>query len=299
PSLDALLAARALSDVVGVVTQPDKPKGRGQETSFSPIKQLALRAGVPIVQPLKMKDPTFLETLTSWKPDLICVTAFGRILPPVVLEMPPRGCINVHGSLLPAYRGAAPIQWAVINGERETGITTMLMDAGMDTGPMLLSERVTIGPNETSGELAARLAPIGGRLLVETIRQWIGGTLRPTKQDDGKATMAPMLKKEDGLLDWSQSAIALANRVRGLSPWPGAYVEFGGTRLNIWRTAAETVTRPSAPGTVLAAEKTGILVATGDGALRLLEVQAPGSRRMAARDYLAGHPIKMGTRLTA
>src|SRR3989454_7182116 len=200
PSLRALLEAdpEKIGRVVGVVTQPDRPKGRGQQLTPSPVKVLAQQAGLPILQPLKMKDPAFLETLKSWAPDLIAVTAFGRILPPVVLDLPPKGCVNVHGSLLPKYRGAAPIQWAIINGETETGITTMLMDAGMDTGPVLLQETVPILPIETAGELAARLAPIGGQLLVKTIGGPENRTPPPATPRHSRATLAPLLKKEDG-----------------------------------------------------------------------------------------------------
>lgn len=236
PSLNALL--RSGHAVVGVVTQPDRPKGRGQELAASPIKQLALAHKIPILQPLKMKDPAFLESLSAWKPDLIAVTAFGRILPKVVLDLPPKGCINVHASLLPKYRGAGPIQWAIIKGERETGITTMLMDEGMDTGAMLLQERVSIEPDETAGTLSVKLAEIGGRLLITTLEHLEKGSLAPTAQDHGCATMAPLLKKEDGLLDWTQSAADLANRVRGLTPWPGAYTFAGEERWAIWRAAA-------------------------------------------------------------
>lgn len=225
PSLEALL--RSDDHVVGVVSQPDRPKGRGQQLVAPPVKLVAERAGIPVLQPLKIRTPEFLQALTSWQPDLIAVAAYGRILHTPILTLPPKGCVNVHGSLLPKYRGAAPIQWAVINGETETGITTMLMDEGMDTGPMLLQERLGIMKDDTAGTLAPRLAELGGRLLVETIAQLKAGTLMPKKQDDGQATMAPLLKKEDGLIDWTMSAASLANRVRGLSPWPGAYTFFG------------------------------------------------------------------------
>src|SRR5256712_7680890 len=198
PSLRALLEAdpEKIGRVVGVVTQPDRPKGRGQQLTPSPVKVLAQQAGLPILQPLKMKDPTFLETLKSWAPDLIAVTAFGRMLPPVVLDLPPKGCVNVHGSLLPKYRGAAPIQWAIINGETHTGITTMLMDPGMDTGPVLLQETVPILPMETAGELAARLAPIGGPPLVKTINRPKDGTLTPVPLDHHPATRHTLPQNE-------------------------------------------------------------------------------------------------------
>src|SRR5688500_15554358 len=190
PSLEALLQSE--DTVVGVVTQPDKPKGRGQTMATSPIKQLAEKAGVPILQPLKMKDPAFLDALRAWQPDLIAVTAFGRILPPIILEMPPKGCVNVHGSLLPKYRGAGPIQWAVMNGEREAGITTMLMDAGMDPGARPLQERVQIELEDTAGSLSDELAKVGGPLSIETIRRLKAGTLTPQPQDHSQATMAPL-----------------------------------------------------------------------------------------------------------
>src|SRR4029077_3936170 len=220
-SLGALL--RSNDSVVGAVTLPAGPRGRAQILTPSPVKLLAERLQIPLLQPLKMKDPEFLQALAGWKPDLIAVAAFGRILTPTILSLPPRGCINVHGSLLPKYRGAGPIQWAIINGETETGITTMLMDEGMDTGAMLLQEAIPITPDDTTGSLSERLAELGGRLLVETIARLKAGTLVPRPQDASRATMAPLLKKEDGVIDWALPATALANRVRGLSPWPGAY----------------------------------------------------------------------------
>ncbi len=250
-SLEALL--RSDDSVVGVVTQPDRPKGRGQTLTPSPVKLLAQREQIPLLQPLKMKDPEFLQALTGWQPNLIVVAAFGRILPPVILSLPPLGCINVHGSLLPKYRGAGPIQWAIINGETETGITTMLMDEGMDTGAILLQETIPITPHDTAGTLSPRLAELGGKLLVETIAQLKAGTLVPRQQDSSRATMAPLLKKEDGVIDWALPATALANRIRGLAPWPGAYTTVGGSdRWTIWRALAlsEPVTKP--PGMVVA-----------------------------------------------
>jgi methionyl-tRNA formyltransferase len=226
------------------------------------------------------------------------VAAFGRILPKVVLDLPPRGCINVHASLLPKYRGAGPIQWAIINGERETGITTMLMDEGMDTGAVLLQETVPIAPEDTAGTLSEKLAEVGGRLLIDTIARLEQGALVPQRQDDARATMAPLLKKEDGLLDWSLPAPNLANRVRGLSPWPGAYTYLGEDRWVIWKASAQD--RPAAagsPGTITSASKEGLLVATGSGQLRITEFQPANSRRMTAAQYLAGHTLAPGLRL--
>lgn len=295
-SLEALL--KSDDAVVGVVTQPDRPKGRGQVLTPSPVKLLAQREGIPLLQPLKMKDPVFLETLAGWKPDLIAVTAFGRILPPAVLSLPPRGCINVHGSLLPKYRGAGPIQWAIINGERETGITTMLMDEGMDTGAMLLQEAIPIADDDTAVTLSPRLAELGGRLLVETIARLKAGTLVPTPQDSSQATMAPLLKKEDGAIDWTLPARVLANRVRGLAPWPGAYTSVpGGDRWTIWRAQALPGPATKPPGGVMGVTSEAIHVATGEGVLALLELQPANSRRMAVAQYVAGHPISSGLQL--
>lgn len=296
PSLEVLLKSE--DQVVGVVTQPDRPKGRGQTLAASPVKQVALREGLPLLQPLKMKDPVFLDALRAWQPDLIAVTAFGRILPPAILSLPPRGCINVHGSLLPKYRGAGPIQWAIIKGEQETGITTMLMDEGMDTGPMLLQERVPILPEDTAGTLSVKLAEVGGRLLVETIRRLHAGTLTPQPQDHSKATLAPLLKKEDGLITWTASATDIANRIRGLSPWPGAYAYAGGERWILSLASAEDAAVPKAggagPGTVVEVRKDALLIATGDGLLAISEFQPANSRRMTVAQYLAGHTVAPG-----
>jgi methionyl-tRNA formyltransferase len=292
PSLKALL--RSDHTVVGVVTQPDRPKGRGQELAVSPIKQLAVQHNVPILQPLKMKDPAFLEALSAWKPDLIAVAAFGRILPKTILDLPPRGCVNVHASLLPKYRGAGPIQWAIINGEHETGITTMLMDEGMDTGGMLLQEKMPIAPDDTAGTLSAKLAEAGGKLLIETLARLEKDSLVPQPQDHARATMAPLLKKEDGLLDWTLMAEQLANRVRGLSPWPGAYTFAKGDRWTICRASATGQSVSETPGTIHSTTKDAILVTTGKGLLAITELQPANSRRMTAAQYLAGHPLTPG-----
>lgn len=296
PSLAALLTSE--HRVVGVVTQPDRPKGRGQELAASPIKQLAVQHKVPILQPLKMKDPAFLDALSAWKPDLIAVTAFGRILPKVILDLPPRGCVNVHASLLPKYRGAGPIQWALIRGERETGITTMLMDEGMDTGAMLLQERIAITPDDTAGTLSSKLADIGGRLLIDTLARIQTGTVTPQPQDQSQATMAPLLKKEDGLLDWTLPALDLANRVRGLSPWPGAYTYLGEDRWVVWKASVlDRSVATARPGTIVDTTKEGLAVATGDGTLCIMEFQPANSRRMSVAQYLTGHTLAPGLRL--
>lgn len=292
PSLEALLKSE--DQVVGVVTQPDRPKGRGHHLAPSPVKVLAQRAGIPLLQPLKLKAPEFLDALTAWRPDLIAVTAFGRILPVPILNLPPKGCVNVHGSLLPKYRGAAPVQWAVINGDTETGITTMLMDEGMDTGPMLLQERIPILPEDTAGTLALRLAELGGRLLVETIRQLKAGTLTPRMQDSLQATMAPLLKKEDGVIDWTHGAQSIADRVRGLSPWPGAYTFLGQDRWSIWNAVAKSGHSDAQPGTIIGLTKQSIQIATGEGVLELVEIQTANSKRMSVAQFLAGHRVSVG-----
>ena len=295
-TLEALL--RSDDSVVGVVTQPDRPKGRGQMLTPSPVKLLARQEQIPLLQPLKMKDPEFLQALTGWKPDLIVVAAYGRILPPAILSLPPLGCVNVHGSLLPKYRGAGPIQWALINGETETGITTMFMDEGMDTGAMLLQEAIPITSDDTVGTLSPRLAELGGRLLVETIARLKAGTLVPKPQDSSRATLAPLLKKEDGAIDWALPASVLANRVRGLSPWPGAYTTVaGGDRWIVSRALALPVPVTKPPGVVVAITHEALHVATGEGILAVMELQPSNSRRMAVSQYLAGHPIAVGLQL--
>jgi methionyl-tRNA formyltransferase len=295
PSLEALLKSDDV--VVGIVTQPDRPKGRGQTLVPSPVKQVAQREHIPLLQPTKMKDAEFLRMLSDWKPDIITVAAFGRILPPAVLALPPKGCINVHGSLLPKYRGAGPIQWAIINGETETGITTMLMDEGMDTGAMLLQEPIEIRKDDTAGSLSPRLAELGGRLLVKTVQQWKAGTLVPQPQDHSRATLAPLLKKEDGLIDWTMPAAALVNRIRGLTPWPGAYTFYGSDRWTLLKGEALPESLAGVPGRVAAVTKQAIHVETSRGVLAITELQPANGRRMKAGEYLAGHPISVGERL--
>ncbi len=291
--------------VVGVVCQPDRPSGRGKKTQVGPVKALALSQGIPVVQPEKMKDPKFIETLRAWEPDAIVVAAFGRILPKIILNLPPKGCLNVHGSLLPKYRGAAPIQWAVILGESETGITIMLMDEGMDTGAILQQEVIPIGPDETAGELASRMAQVGGALLVSTLRGWVAGAIiTPFPQNESEATFAPILKKEDGLMHWDQQARSIANRIRGLSPWPGVYTFLQGERWGIWKVEVEapettgigrtTFGILQVPATITAVTKQAICVQTGQGNLKLLEIQPENKKRMNVSDYLAGHRIEVG-----
>ena len=294
PSLEALVEAR--HEVVGVVTQPDRPKGRGQVTMPSPVKVSALARGLPVIQPTHVKSPEFLRQLSEWKPDLIAVTAFGRILPKAILDLPPLGCVNVHGSLLPKYRGAAPIQWALIHGESETGITTMVMDEGMDTGDVLLRQSVTIDPDETAAELGDRLAKVGGALLVETLNRLETQSVTAHPQDHTRATYAPLLKKEDGVIDWSRSSTDVANRIRGLSPWPGSYTFYRQQRLIIWKCRAAGLDARvrndgHPPGTILAVGPKSFWVATGDGSVDILEIQPANKPRTSVERFLQGHAL--------
>ena len=303
PTLQQLVASEF--SVVGVVCQPDRPRGRGKKIGFGPVKTFALTQNLPVVQPEKMKDPTFLETLRSWNPEVIVVAAFGRILPQVILDLPPKGCLNVHGSLLPKYRGAAPIQWAVINGESQTGVTIMVMDAGMDTGAILEQTAIPIAHEDTAGDVASRMAEVGGALLVSTLPKWIAGAVKARPQNESEATLAPILKKEDGLLDWNQSAKSLANRIRGLSPWPGGYTFVKEERWGIWKVevgepdedqGSSSRENQRRPGTIIDVTKQGIHVQTGHGVLHLIDIQPANKKRMAVGDYLAGHHVEVGTR---
>ena len=300
PSLEAL--DNSDHEVVGVVTQPDRPQGRGQAVVPCPVKELALAKGLPVSQPEKIKSPEFLQQLSDWKPDVIAVTAFGRILPKAILDLPPMGCVNVHGSLLPAYRGAAPIQWALIHGDPETGITTMLMDEGMDTGAVLLQQTVLIEPEETSLELGARLAQVGGALLVETLTRLAEQSVVPRAQDHTRATLAPLLKKEDGVIDWTQSATEIANRIRGLSPWPGSHTFHHEHRLIIRKGRVDAQgglggSDGSQPGTILAVGQKSFWVETGEGRLEVLEVQPANKKRMSVEQFLQGHVLRVNERL--
>ncbi|MYC26758.1 MAG: methionyl-tRNA formyltransferase [Nitrospira sp. SB0662_bin_26] len=294
PSLEAL--ANSDHEVVGVVTQPDRPKDRGQAVVPCPVKELALAKGLPVSQPDKIKSPEFLQQLAEWKPDVIAVTAFGRILPKPILDLPPMGCVNVHGSLLPAYRGAAPIQWALIHGDTETGITTMVMDEGMDTGAVLLQQTIPIEPEDTALELGARMARVGGVLLVETLTRLAAQTVVPCAQDHSRATMAPLLKKEDGVIDWTQSATEIANRIRGLSPWPGSYTFHHEHRLIIRKGRVDAQGGPAGggqrPGTILAVGPQSFWVETGAGRIEVLEVQPANKKRMSVEQFLLGYTLR-------
>jgi methionyl-tRNA formyltransferase len=291
PTLQALLARHV---VVGVVTQPDRPAGRGQRARASAVKAVAVQRGLPVLQPERLRDPEWPERLGALAPEVAVVVAFGQILPPRVLEVPPRGSINVHASLLPRYRGAAPIAWAIIRGDGETGITTFRMDAGMDTGPVLLQRATPVGPEETAGELAIRLAGLGAEVLLETLDRL--DAITPVPQDGAQATLAPRLRKEDGALDWTRPARELAARIRGVNPWPGASTRVAGGRLLIWR--ARTRTGAGEPG-VLIPVGASLLVGTGEGLLEPVEVQPENRRAMSWEAFLRGTRLGAGAALGA
>jgi len=282
-------------DLVGVFTQPDRPSGRGNRLTPPPVKLLAAQHGIPVFQPIKLRQPEAVEQLRALQPELIVVVAYGQILPKSVLEIPRCGCINVHASLLPAYRGAAPINRAIIDGCRETGVTTMFMDVGLDTGDMLVKRRLSIGPDETAGELHDRLALLGREAMEETLSRLAAGSLERTPQDDRLSSYAPMLKKEEGQIDWSRPAPQLHNQVRGLDPWPGAFTHLDGEVLKLAATHPES--GQGEAGTVLASSAAGVLVACGEGALLVGELQLPGRRRLPATEFLRGRPFPPGTRL--
>ena len=280
-------------DIAGVFTQPDKAKGRGMELSFSPVKELALDHGIPVFQPEKMRDGTALRMLKSLDPDLVVVVAYGRILPDDLLEVPPLGTINVHGSLLPKYRGAAPIQWSVLNGEETTGVSTMYLASEMDAGDVILTDETEIGLYETSGELYERLSRMGADLLVKTLEMIEKGTAPRIPQDHSKATYAPMLDKSLCPIDFRKPARAVIKWIYGLQPWPVATAELGGTVLKVFSAKLTGNAADCHPGTVTATGTEGIEIACGDGQTVLItELQAPGKKRMPAVDYLRGHPLK-------
>jgi len=286
-------------DVAAVVTQPDRPKGRQLRLQSSPVKDLALKLKLSLLQPQRARDENFLLQLKAINPELIIVAAYGQILPQTILALPRFGCLNVHTSLLPKYRGAAPIQWAILNDEPRTGVTIMKMDAGLDTGPILTQAQTEIAVQDTSETLHERLAQIGAELLRDTIPDYVAGKIQPCPQPAEGAAYAPRIRKEDGRLDWRQPSRALWNRVRGLLPWPGAFTCLVGEPtprlLKIWK--AEPVEGSGVPGEALNADRNGIVVACGKGALRILEVQQEGGRRLPVSDFLTGHPLRPGQKL--
>jgi len=290
PSLQALIESE--DEVIAVVTQPDKPKGRGLEVAPPPTKVLAEKHGIHVLQPQKIKTDDFFNELKKFNPDLICVAAYGKILPKNILDLPPYGCVNVHASLLPQYRGAAPINWAIIRGEKITGITTMKMDEGMDTGDMLLKKELPIEDEDTGETLSQKLSHIGAALLIETIKLLKEGKLNPIPQDHSQATYAPILKKEHGKIDWEKPAEEIKNLIRGTLPWPGAYTTLGGKPLKIYRArVSEGVGKP---GEVIKSDSWILKVATGKDALDILELQVEGGKRLKAEEFLRGRNIKEG-----
>jgi methionyl-tRNA formyltransferase len=294
PSL-AVLAEQAVSGIalIGVVTRPDKPAGRGRQVAYSPVKQYAVERGIPALQPGPLRRPEALTTLRELAPDLIVVAAFGQILPPDVLALPRHGCLNVHASLLPRWRGASPINAAVLAGDTETGATIMLMDEGLDTGPILAQRATQVGGEETAGELSDRLAHLGADLLAETIPQWLGGAIAPRPQDESQATVTRLLRKEDGHLDWTQPADFLARQIRAFTPWPGAFTTWDGRTLKMLRAHAIPAPGEFAPGTcfVPADSATGRLAcACGQEALALEVIQLEGKRALPVDDMLRGYP---------
>ncbi len=282
-TLQALIEAGY--EVAAAVSQPDKPFGRKAELRPTPVRAAAEAAGIPVLQPRRLRDPEFTEKLEQLAPDVIVVAAYGKIIPGFILELPKYGCLNVHASLLPKYRGAAPIQWAVINGEVTTGVTIMRMEEGLDTGAILLQKSLVIGEHETAGELFDRVAALGAEALTEALEKL--DALEPIPQDDAKATYAPMLQKSDGAIDWSADAAAIDARIRGVTPWPGAYTTCRGKRLKIHK--ARPVNRCGETGKTV--ESDGLIVACGHGAIELLEVQPEGGRRMSAADFARGQRL--------
>jgi methionyl-tRNA formyltransferase len=294
-SLEALARDKRFQ-VVAVVTQPDKPKGRDLKLQPSPVKSHAQKLNLTVWQPAKARDEEFISQLRGLRPDLIAVAAYGQILPPTVLDLPRHGCVNVHTSLLPKYRGAAPIQWAIANGDAETGVTIMKMDAGLDTGPILSQRRTPIFPEDNSQTLHDRLARIGAELLVETIPDFVAGKISPQAQPATGVSHAPKIKKEDGRVDWNKPALEIWNRLRAFTPWPGAFTFLPDQPkpqlLKIW--SAEIIEQSGRAGEILSADKSGIVVACGRNALRILELQREGGRRMSAAEFLAGHTLEAG-----
>jgi len=298
-SLRALIESQFVQ-LLAVVTQPDRPKGRDLKLQASPVKELAQRSNLPVLQPERARNEKFLQQLRNLHPDLIAVAAYGQLLPKSLLDLPRLGCLNVHTSLLPRYRGAAPIQWAILNDDSETGITIMKMDVTLDTGDILAQEKIPIGPDDNAETLHDRLAQMGASLLVRTLPDYAAGKLQPRPQPTEGISYAPKIKKEDGHIDWTQPARAIWNRVRGLMPWPGAFTFLSAQPqphlLKIWQAEVADLSGP--PGEILRADRTGIVVGCGQQSLRILELQREGARRLAPQPFLAGHPLPLGLRVT-
>lgn len=291
-TLEALIEAG--HEVVLAVTQPDKPKGRGKSVQFSAVKSAALAHNIEVYQPKRIREPECAAYLKKYEPDIMVVAAFGQILTEEILTMPRYGCINVHASLLPKYRGAAPIQWAVINGEKTTGVTTMQMDAGIDTGDMLEKTELALAPDETGGSLFDRLARAGAKLCVQTLAHIEDGTVTRTKQDESQATHVGMIKKSMGIIDWKKPAVQIERMIRGLNPWPSAYTSLDGKTLKIWKAEVAEGGDGSQAGTVVLADKRQLAVQTGEGRLFLKEVQLEGKKRMDMEAFVRGYPVEQG-----
>lgn len=291
-TLEALIEAG--HEIVLVVTQPDKPKGRGGKMQYTPVKEVAVAHDIPVYQPKKMKEPECVETLRGYQADVCVVVAFGQILPKEILEMTPYGCINVHASLLPKYRGAAPIQWAVIDGEEVSGVTTMQMDEGLDTGDIILKAQVPLDEKETGGSLFDRLAAEGAALCVKTLKALEDHTATWTPQGDSSTSYAKMLTKDLGNIDWSQAAVNIERLVRGLNPWPSAYTNWQGKTMKIWEAEVSAKEGEALPGTIIQVDKDGFYVQTGQGSLKIKALQIPGKKRMDAAAFLLGYQVNVG-----
>lgn len=283
--------AEAGHEVVAVFTQPDRPSGRGQRLQVSPVKETAIRLGLLVHQPERIRRPEVIHSLRGMDARAMVVVGYGQIIPQAIIDLASLGIVNVHASLLPKYRGAAPVQWAIANGETTTGVTTMRIDAGLDTGDILLARATPIGPEETAPELSDRLATLGAELLIETLAGLEAGTIQPIPQDQSRATLAPILTKENGLIDWSQPARAIVNRARGFQPWPGAYTSFRGHRLHVWRARVSSEAVPQGRPGAIRALKRRLLVVTGEGAVELLELQLEGRKKIPAEAFLNGFPL--------
>lgn len=295
PALQTLIERP--EELVAVFTQPDRPKGRGQKMQYTPVKELALANHIPVYQPTKIREDESISLIRTLAPDVIIVVAFGQILPKSLLDIPPFGCINVHASLLPRYRGAAPLNWCLVNGEAETGVTTMLMDVGLDTGDMLLKEATAIDMNEDISSLHDRLSVMGARLLGQTLDLLWEGKLHRETQDDSASCYASMLKKEHGIIDWNRSALEIHNQVRGLSSWPGACTTLNGIQLKLYETRVGNGT--GIPGEIIKADKAGLEIACGNASLLVGSLQLAGKKRLDVRSFIAGYPISVGTLLSS
>lgn len=297
-AVPALEALARVAEVVGVVCQPDRPSGRGMQLHAPPVKRRALELGLPVVQPLKIRTGEFAAWMRERRADVAVVLAYGRILPPEVLECPRRGCLNLHASILPRYRGAAPITWAIVRGETETGVSLMQMDAGLDTGPVFAVRRVSIGADETADELASRIGAVAAEMVAGDLVRAIGGEIQPTAQREDQATLAPLLKKEDGRVDWTARVREIHDLVRGMRPWPGAYTHVGAKLLKILATR-RSVYRcdDSVPGTVVAADASGVLVACADGPIEIVRGQIEGKKAVTGRELAQGRALAPGDRL--